>query len=358
MSQDIGNYSFPTNTQSTSEYTAAGGGQGAAPDMMSGGTSYKWIGDMVNSGLQQQADMAQMRQDAQHDPCGMAAFVREILGTSYLLKFSDAIGAARVDSAFLVDWIDESIQTLGRPGGNRPTGGKRLGEFAMETLGPHNLIPQEALAAQILLGVFTAGQLGGPASMDWIEGHMPSGISIMNRARAGTLSTYRASYRSDDERVGPGLYLRPGNASGVFRTGATYRGPALGPLLEAWVEYQIENVSSGSDLNPREDLIYRVGTWRGSAQYGLWQEGDLVLYGSEVERLERLEQEMIAIEEEGRGLCSAREQLMQDFAENDRIQANQDRETRRRLDQADSRRKDWAVIAAVGLSAWILARRR
>ena len=86
-------------------------------------------------------------------------------------------------------------------------------------------------------------------------------------------------------------------------------------------------------------------------------EGDLVLYGSEVERLERLEQEMIAIEEEGRGLCSAREQLMQDFAENDRIQANQDRETRRRLEQAKSKRADWAVIAAVGLSAWILARR-
>ena len=242
---------------------------------------WSWIGDMINSGIMTQANIQKMIADQSAHPCGLAAFMRALLGGIIKDNLDIDYAAARQPALFLPDIIGESIETRGAWG----PGGKRLGSYALDSYGPvGNLIPDPDLGGLTFLG-FLLGP-GGPHLLyrDWIEDHMPAGGDLL----AGNYST-----STTGTQVSAGIYLKNG----------VYRGSKVGQLIEGWRNYQINNVSNHEIGAARGELIRVVGTWRGASPVGTWTEADPILPGSVLGNTVFMEQECLRIEAESRALC-------------------------------------------------------
>ena len=309
-------------------------------------TDYSWIGDIVYQALMSQAEMAQMRQASQADPCGMAAYLREILiGPQGLERLDSKWTAVRQKAQLLPITIQDSIERRGNlPPGSDLSGGKRLAEFAFETLGPARLIPSADRAGLAFASGFLP-PLVALAEMQWIEDRMPSGQSIAN-------GTYLTRLSNTGERVSSGVYIKNG----------TYRGTEIGRLIIRWINYQIENVSSPALGNARSDLIRMVGTFKGSGQFGIWQESDGVRSGSELANIIFTQSEIVRLEEESRLMCNqfnTAEQQRMDAIVGSHIQSQlSDAQTRSYEAQATQRRNNLATVAALMLGAFAAMRLR
>ena len=316
-----------------------GGGGGYSSPM-----DYSWIGDIVEQANMNQANMAQMRQDTQHDPCGMAAYLREVLAGVVQDQLDIKWGLTRQKAEFLPYSIRDSIERLGNmPPGSDLTGGKRLAEQALDTLGASRLIPEADLAGIFFL-LWPLGP--GPialAHMDFIEDHMPSGQDIAN-------GSYRNHMSNSGTRVSSGVYIKNG----------TYRGSKIRQLIERWIEYQAENVTSPALTDVRRDLVFLVGTSQGTGPFGVWREQDGVAPGSELGNVLFMESEMLTLEAEARAICEDFNQLEQD--RQDAALAGQlgavDRQLSTYAMEAErrQRRNDLAVVGALLVGALLAVR--
>jgi hypothetical protein len=318
--------------------TSNGGGGYSAPG------DYSWIGDIVEQALMSQANMAQMRQDTQHDPCGMAAYLREVLAGVVQDQLDLKWSAVRQKAQFLPLSIQDSIERLGNmPPGSDLAGGKRLAEQAVDTLGASRLIPTPDLVGMaFLLGPLGPGPLG-LAHMDFIEDRMPSGQDIAN-------GSYRGRMSNTGTQVSAGVYIKNG----------TYRGSKIRQLIERWIEYQSENVTSPDLADARSDLVRMVGSWTGSGEFGIWREQDGVAAGSELGNVLFMESEMLTLEAEARAICEDFNQLAQDRQDAalagqlgaiDQQLATSAMESERR-----QRRNDLAVVGALLVGALLAVR--
>ena len=146
----------------------------------------------------------------------------------------------------------------------------------------------------LLLGPLGPGPLA-LAHMDFIEDRMPSGQDIADGSFRGRMS-------NTGTKVSAGVYIKNG----------TYRGSKILRLINRWIEYQAQNVSSPDLSDARSDLIRMVGTAEGSGAFGIWREQDGVRDGSELGNVLFMESEMLTLEREARAICEQFNQLEQD----------------------------------------------
>jgi hypothetical protein len=311
---------------------------------MSSPMDFSWIGDIVEQANMNQANMAQMRQDTQDNPCGMAAYLREVLAGLVQDQLDLKWSAVRQKAEFLPYSIRDSIERQGNmPPGSDLIGGKRLAEHAIETLGASRLIPTGDLVGM----AFLVGPLGpGPlalAHMDFIEDRMPSGQDIANGSYLGRMS-------NSGTRVSSGVYIKNG----------TYRGTAIRQLIQRWIEYQAQNVSSPDLADARSDLIRMVGTSQGTGQFGVWQESDGVAPGSELGNVLFMESEMLGMEAEARALCTQFQigaQQMGETALDASIAATAaELENQKLAIEAKQRRDQYMIVAAAMVAALMISR--
>jgi hypothetical protein len=313
---------------------------GGVPDM-GGPTDYGWIGDIVEQAVISQHEAALIRNQSQHDPCGLAAYLRELMGTSQGDLLTGKWAAVRERADFLPIAIGDSLRNLGNaPPGTDLAGGKRLAEFLFDTLGVERLIPIGDLIG-IGLG---CGPLGPQAilgcQVQWIEDHLPSGIDIAT-----------GDYLNAPSSQGSGVRV----SSNLYITNGDYRGTTLKGAILDWIRYQAENVTTGMLGNAREDLIRMVGTWQGSGQYGLWSDADQVHAGSELGRLLEKFENMTELAEHGQALCD-----QFNIADSDRL----DRALEGQIDTINAeierkqRRDQYAIVAAAVLGALFLVKKK
>ena len=317
---------------------------GSAPSMPGG---FEWIGNTIYQAVMSQAQMAQMRQDGQAHPCGMAAYLREILvGAEGLEILDNKWEAVREKAQFLPLAIGDSLRVLG----TAPDGGMRLSDFAISTLGADRLIPGAYRA-----GLALAGGLFPPAILaieaQWVEDRLPTGLSIEN-------GSYRQNMTNVGERVSSGIYVWGEQPT----TPGTYRGSEISGMIAAWIRYQAENVSTPMLGNAREDLTRMVGTWQGTGQYGLWQESDGARSGSELALAIFQVGEMVRLEEESRLLCNqihiAGQRRADALVGSEVSTSLQDAQTRADQAAATTARNKTITWAAVGLGAFAAYRFR
>jgi len=308
-------------------------------------SGWGWIGDTVEQAVFSQATMAVIRQQSQHDPCGLSAYLREIMiGPEGLSKLADTWAAARTASIFAPLTIRDSIERRGNmPPGSNLTGGKRLAEFALETLGATLLIPPPVLVAM----AWTIGPnppLMALAHMDWIESRMPNGQDIADGSYLGHMS-------NSGDRISSGVYIKNG----------VYRGSKIKRLIRRWIDYQVENVSSPGLADVRADLIDLVGTFYGSGEYGFWQEGDPIAPGSKLGYRIYVGDAMMTIEREAQALCDAlavapAAQASQALAGGLALAA-QELENAKLAAEAKQRRDQYMIVAAAMVAALALVQR-
>jgi len=308
-------------------------------------SGWGWIGDTVEQAVFSQATMAVIRQQSQHDPCGLSAYLREIMiGPEGLSKLADTWADARAASIFAPLTIRDSIERRGNmPPGSNLTGGKRLAEFALETLGATLLIPPPVLVAM----AWTIGPnppLMALAHMDWIESRMPNGQDIAD-------GTYLGHMSNSGDRISSGVYIKNG----------VYRGSKIKRLIRRWIDYQVENVSSPGLADVRADLIDLVGTFYGSGEYGFWQEGDPIAPGSKLGYRIYVGDAMMTIEREAQALCDAlavapAAQASQALAGGLALAA-QELENAKLAAEAKQRRDQYMIVAAAMVAALALVQR-
>ena len=333
-------------------------GNGGSVDM-SGGTSYQWIGDMINSGIMTQHYAAKMRFEMERNPCDFAAAIREKLAADGAVntKVVAAITKLRQMGTFLPDFIGEIFQARGNfPPGSNLAGGKTLGEYALEVLGPNRLIPEDTRFAMAMASPFLPPQVAILQPIRFVDSHMPSGLNLVN----GTWYDDVRSPSSSDERLASGVYLSP-QTSGPDRTYATYKGHVIRQLIDSWMAYEINNVYSTEYPNIRANLINYAGTWQGSGRYGVFDPySDPVLPGSKVADLQRLQSEMERVEVESRTFCnqliSTQTEMMGDLTEAE-IEARQTAlETDRAAQESKAKQNDWLIVGGLVLGALIAVR--
>jgi len=319
---------------------------GSAPSMPGG---WEWIGNTIYQGVMSQAQMAQMRQDGQHHPCGMAAYLREILvGAEGLSILDNKWEAVREKAQFLPLAIGDSLRNLGNsPPGSDLQGGKRLAEYLFDSLGVERLIPPGHIVGTVLACAPLGPQAVAACQVQWIEDRLPSGLSIASGAYLNA-----PSRRDGGERVSANLYI----------TNNRYRGTALKGAIRSWIRYQAENVSSPMLGNAREDLTRMVGTWQGTGQYGLWQESDGARSGSELALSIFQVGEMVRLEETSRLLCDqfniAGQRRADALVGSEVATSLQDAQTRADQAAATIARNKTITWAAVGLGAFAAYRFR
>jgi|6_EtaG_2_1085325.scaffolds.fasta_scaffold01307_3 hypothetical protein len=313
---------------------------------MSGPTDYSWIGDIVEQAIMSQHEAAVIRNEVQHNPCGLAAYLRELLGTTQQHRISEKWAAVREKADFLPIAVADSLLNLGNAApGYDIANSKRLAEYMIDALGVERLIP-----VGDLIGIgFLAGPFGPHAiaagQLQWIEDHLPSGSSIAS-------GEYLEAPSQGGTVVSPGIKIKNGR----------YRGVGIKGVIFDWTKYQAENVSTGFLGNAREDLIRMVGSWTGSGRYGIWQEGDAILEGSELSNLLYMFEDMRAMEKEAQDLCDTFNIGVQKRA--DRALAGQldlygaDLENQRLEIERKQRRDQMAVVGAVVLGAAILVKKK
>jgi len=250
-------------------------------------TDYSWIGDIVEQAVMSQHQAAVIRNQVQRDPCGLAAYLRELMGTSQQDKLNAKWAAVRTKASFLPLTIEDSLERLGNtPPGSDLQGGKRLAEFLFETIGPQRLIPpQDLVGIGFLVGPLGPQAIAG-AQVDWIEQRLPSGQSVASGA-------YLSQPSTGGTRVSSQIYIKDGQ----------YRGIKIKRGIERWTRYQAENVSSPALANVRADLVRMVGDWKGSGRYGVWAEGDEIKEGSELGNLIFMWEDMERLSDEAQELC-------------------------------------------------------
>jgi len=312
---------------------------------MSGPTDYSWIGDIVEQAVMSQHQAALIRNQSQHNPCGLAAYLRELMGTSQQDKLNSKWAAVREKSEFLPLTIADSLENLGNsPPGSDLSGGKRLAEYMFDVLGAERLIPPGDL---IGLG-FLCGPGGPPAlalcQIQWIEEHLPSGQSVRSES-------YLDAPSAGGTQVSPGIKIKNGR----------YRGVGIKSVIFDWTRYQAQNVSSPALGNVRDDLLRMVGSWTGSGPYGIWQEGDPIADGSELGNLIYMWEDMIAISEEAQDLCDTfniAEQQRQDAALAGQLDLYEtDLENQRLEIERKQRRDQLAIVGAVLIGAALVIKK-
>jgi hypothetical protein len=320
---------------------AAAGGAGS----FSGGGSFTdpraWA-DAINAGIFTQSMSAQMRQDAQGNPCGAAAFWREYMGANLRFEWDDKEQAVRQRAQFLPLTIRDSLERRGMaPPGSDLAEGKALGEFAVEVLDVEDLIPaSDLIFITLFAGPFPHLQIG--ARMAFIQDHMPSGLSLANGSWRGRMS-------NTGTRISEGVYLKNG----------VYRGATILQLIDRWIQYQIENVSSPALGNARTDLIRMVGTWQGTGEYGIWQEGDGVATGSELGILRYMWNHLTELEGFSTDLCNAihiAEQRRADETLSGGLSLAEEALALERLAIEAKQRRDYGLIAVAMVGAFVVAR--
>jgi hypothetical protein len=326
-----------------SDEAAGTNGAASIPDM-GGPTDYSWIGDIVEQAVISQHEAALIRNQSQHDPCGMAAYLRELMGTSQGDLLTGKWHAVREKAAFLPVAIGDSLRNLGNaPPGTDLAGGKPLAEFLFDTLGANKLIPPQD---QVAIGFLCAALPPSPpqaimaCQLQFIADRLPSGITIANGSFLNA-----PSKRDGGTKVSSRLYI----------TNNEYRGVAFKAAVLEWIDYQAENVTTGALANAREDLIRMVGTFQGSGEYGLWSDNDPVLPGSELGRLLTKFENMTELAEHGQALCD-----QFNIADSDRL----DRALEGQINTINAeierkqRRDQYAIVAAAVLGALFLVKKK
>ena len=333
-------------------------GNGQAVDM-GGPTSYKWIGDMVNSGIMTQHHAAKMRMEMERNPCDFAAAIREKLAADGAVntKAVNAVAKMRQYATFLPDIIGEIFERRGHfPPGSNLSGGKTLGEYALEVLGPEALIPPDVQFAMAMASPLLPPPIAMTQPARFVDDHMPTGLALVS----GSWYDDVRGPDSRDERLAPGVYLSP-KKTGPARRYASYKGHVIRQLIDNWMRYEINNVYSTEFPNVRRNLVLYAGTWEGSGPYGVFDPyADEVLPGSKVADLLLLQSEMNRIEAESRGICNglaaSQGQLLADMTEAEMDARTRGLEIERAAAEKSAKQKDLLVVGGLLLGALIAVR--
>ena len=325
-------------------------GNGAsAPDM----SSWGWIADTVRTAVLTMHDASIMKQQAQRNPCDMGAMLREILGGGPLIvdKIENYGAIVNAAAQFLPDIIAESLSFKGRhPPGSDLSGGKRLAEYALDSLGPTRLLPPGVMAAHAFLGP----GLGWLASIDWVEARMPTGNELVN-------GDWRQAVRGGTgEYISPGVYLSPGGAG----TASVYKGNRIGRLISQWIRYQVQNVTTSDLGTARRNLTTYVGSYRGTGPFGIWQNGDPIVSPSKLWQVLENRRHILEIEEYARLLCAEQQaasgELMAEIMTTGIELSAEAQEAAILADRqaaiARARRGDWLVVGGLVIGALVAVR--
>ena len=228
-------------------------------------------------------EAAIMRAMAQAEPCVANAWLREQYALGLSPRLDRLHSDTRQAAEFLPTVIGESLSRQGRlaPG---VEGGTRLGEFLFHSLGPARVVPNWALAPLVLLG-----PIGIPLTFQWIEDHLPSGVLLRSGAWKQSVQG------SGGTRVSAGVFYDHGDNQ--------LRGNAVRHGIQQWIQNQVDNVQPAGVPSPRTKLVNNVGTYQGSGQYGLWQEGDPILPGSKLATAGNVETQMLDVIESSDLAC-------------------------------------------------------
>lgn len=327
----------------------------------SGGTSYKWIGDMINSGIMTQHQARKMRGEMERNPCDLASALRELLGAEGAVnsKVTSAFNKMRSNAAFLPDVVAEIFERRGNfPPGSHLSGGKTLGEYAIEVLGPQSLIPQDVAAAMAFAAPFLPLPIAILQPIRFVDNHMPTGLSLVT----GSWYDDVRGPSSSDERLPNGVFLSP-LTSGPDRRYAMYKGPVIRQLIDNWMRYEINNVESSDFPSPRRALINLAGTWEGSGPYGIFDPAaDEVLPNSKVATLLEMQARMRELELESRTFCNeltaAGNELARDTTEAGISLEEQRLANERLAAERKAKQNDYLLVGGLVLGAFIAARAR
>lgn len=251
------------------------------------GFDFEGLGNMINGGIETfHTETLDKQRQRGYDPCTYAASIEEGWYVTLGPKWWKANSAARKIGMALNRAINESINARGVEGVPKKfVAGLPLWRFLIDQVGINALLPEEVIASTNVISVLAGPAAGQLAREQFVRDHLPSGTNI---ARARIDQRRRGLPLDDDIYLyGPGVASSPSGPMGSAQrnraiAAGRYSGPGAVALIEQWVGEMVARVVPVGFLSARQRLEALVGSWQGSSQWGVWQEADGFVAGSQI----------------------------------------------------------------------------
>jgi|TARA_R110000824_G_C15230052_1_gene678459 hypothetical protein len=316
------------------------------------GFDFEGLGNMINGGIETfHTETLDKQRQRGYDPCTFAASIEESWYVTMGPKWWKANSAARKTGMALNRAIGEAISARGVKKPAKYLTATPLWKFLIDQVGIEALLPEEVIASTNVLSVLAGPAAGQLAREQFVRDHLPTGNTI---AKARVDERRRGLPLDDDIYLyGSGVAANPSGTMGSPERhrailAGRYSGPGAVALFEQWIGEIAARVVPAGFTSARQRLEALVGSWQGSSEWGVWQESDGFVAGSQLGFFDEFRVRMWREFEEAQDKCDVlranderfRQSLVAAALETEKLKAS----------------RWWVAAAAVSLAAMVRSR--